>query len=503
MASHRVAYRIGGLILLALLLRWAGGMDHALFPDEGSSYFFSRLPVAVISCSLCDPHPPIYYLLLKGIGMLAQREAWLRLPSLLAGGLAVPLTWATAHLLMAEWARWPRRTAWLAAALVAVAPLAVWYSREARPYALLATLTLLLVWSGLRWVQRPGAGRALLYLLVGWSALWTDYGALLGWAGLNLLLLSGWPWQSAAAQAGHGRRWAGLQIILFTPLLLWWLLSAQLTALRHMSYQAIFLAVQAQAVGLPVTPAAAGRIIATALLGAAGLAVLAALLLRHSQRARRLVAHPASTSALLILLLVLALLGAWPRLYTVKRHLNVLLPFVAIAASVALSWTAPRLRLWRVVAGALLMVNLLASGVMLLRAPHSAWREIVSTLRAQTAPGDLILVDELDAPVFAYYWGSALGWQPLRARHLPAATRDTTDAARVWLAGSSTPYRDLHQALPAQWGGGHTAVQRHDWLDAAITLYEVSTPAAPGPPLSQTLRWGLDILSPLDITCPR
>ena len=39
---------------------------------------------------------------------------------------------------------------------------------------------------------------------------------------------------------------------------------------------------------------------------------------------------------------------------------------------------------------------------------------------AQWQAGDAIWVDELDAPVFAYYWGEAgrKGWQPLRAREL-------------------------------------------------------------------------------------
>ncbi|MFZ2358584.1 MAG: hypothetical protein WA040_04505, partial [Anaerolineae bacterium] len=94
--AHSDAFWLGLLTLAALALRLWGLGSRALLPDEGSSLYYSQLPLATLLWSLCDPHPPGYYLLLRAVAALGQGEAWLRLPSALAGALAVPLTWAVA-----------------------------------------------------------------------------------------------------------------------------------------------------------------------------------------------------------------------------------------------------------------------------------------------------------------------------------------------------------------------------------------------------------------------
>ena len=86
--------------------------------------------------------PPLYYVLAwLWEKLFGHGEAGLRSLSALAGTLAVPAAWRAAR----EWFDSPR-AGLLAAALVAVNPFLVWYSQEARSYALLvllATLTLL------------------------------------------------------------------------------------------------------------------------------------------------------------------------------------------------------------------------------------------------------------------------------------------------------------------------------------------------------------------------
>ncbi len=288
---------LGVITLAALALRvWALGAA-ALLPDEGSSVFFSQLPLSILLWTHCDPHPPGYYLLLRAIAVFGQSEAWLRLPSALAGTLAVPLTWAVGRAAMRPTAqpdqRWPDQAALVAAALVAFAPLAVWYSREARPYAVLSLLTLTMAWAGLRWRHRPNAPAAAAFLVAGWLALWTEYGALVILAGLNLFVLSGWPWRAGVGgRITADRRWLALQALLLAPFALWWLLSAQRTALTQMSYQAIFLAVQARGLGLGWTPEQAGRAIMIAALVAAGLGLVAALAVRRNGQVRRWLGSP-------------------------------------------------------------------------------------------------------------------------------------------------------------------------------------------------------------------
>lgn len=512
---RREALLLGMITLAALALRvWALG-SAALLPDEGSSVFFSQLPLSVLLWSHCDPHPPGYYLLLRAAMLLGQSEAILRLPSALAGTLAVPLTWAVGRAAMRPTAqpgeRWPDQAALLAAALVAFAPLAVWYSREARPYAALSLLTLAMAWAGLRWRQRPGVLAAAAFLVAGWLALWVEYGALAILFGLNLFVLSGWPWRGkAGSPAASGNRWLALQALLLAPFALWWLLSAQRTALAQMSYQAIFLAAQAHSLGLNWTPELAGRVIVAIALAAAGLGLGLAVAVRRSVRARGWLGSPWVAAALLGLAALLALLGALPRLYTVKRHLNAFLPFVSIAAAWALLHTeasaASMAR--RVVASGMAALLLALSLAMPLLAPEPAWREAVAALREHRQPGDALWVDELDAPVFVYYWGEtgwdwqsgAVDWQPLRARDLPALNAPP-DGQRVWLLGSISPYRDLRQTLPEQLARRRAAAESYTWRDVALTAYDASATPQPAAEVPLVLGWGLRIQSPLDIAC--
>lgn len=502
---------LGLLTLAALALRLWAIDSRALLPDEASSLYYAQLPLSTLLWSLCDPHPPGYYVLLRGAIAFGQGEAWLRLPSALAGALAVPLTWAVGRAAAGPLAqpeqRWPGHVALLAAALMAVAPLAVWYSQEARAYALLALLSLLMVWAGLRWRLRPTGWGAAGFLLAGWLALAAEYGALVILFGLNLFFLSGWPWRPVTTdQPRSAWRWLALQVALLAPFALWWLGSAQPAALAQMSYQPIFLAVQAQRIGLDGwTPQTAQRAIVVAGLGAVGLGLAAALTLRHSQRARRWLHSPWLAAALLALVVALAVLGALPRLYTVKRHLNALLPYVSIAAAWALlhvrndAGRASRLR--RGAGYVAVSVLLALSLLMLLSAPQPAWREVVSTLAVELEDGDALWVDELDAMAFNYYWQDQAPWQPLRARGQDALGQAAA-SQRVWLVNSLSPYRDWRQTLPQAFASQHVVAGSFVWRDVALTLYQPSAAPQPvaEPPLA--LRWGLAIQSPLDIVCP-
>jgi 4-amino-4-deoxy-L-arabinose transferase-like glycosyltransferase len=498
---------VGLLALAALALRLGGIGSRALLPDEGSSFYFSQFPLSTLLWSLCDPHPPGYYLLLRGVAALGQEEAWLRLPSALAGALAVPLTWAVAKAALRPTAprdqTWPKRAALLAAALLAVSPLAVWYSQEARPYALLSLSTLALVWAGLRWRLRPTRTAAGIFLLSGWLALGMEYGALVILYGLNLVLLCGWPWQpEAGAGSGSPGRWLALQAALLAPFGLWWLISAQPVALAQMSYQAIFLAVQAQGLGFDWSPEVARRVIVAVALAAAGLGFGLALVVRRSSRVRRWLGSPWMAAALLGLVVALALLGALPRLYTVKRHLNALAPFVSIAAAWALlriGDAAPVLARRALAAGAVGLL-LTLSLAMLLTAPQPAWPQLVQTLDGQLKDGDALWVDELDAPVFAYYWRQRSPWQPLRARDLDVLSQ-APDAQRVWLVGSVNQYRDLRQTLPAAFAGRRSIGDAVVWRDMALTAYDESADLHPVVDPPPTLVWGLAIQSPLEVDC--
>lgn len=142
--------RRGDLLAVGLTLAAAGirlfNLDgQALWLDECTSYLNAGLP-AVSIWNMGDGLPPLYELLLhvlRGFGL--DSDWWLRLPSALAGAMTVGLVYLIGRRIG------DRSTGVVAAALLAVNPLAVWYAQEARAYSLLtccavgATLSLLAI----------------------------------------------------------------------------------------------------------------------------------------------------------------------------------------------------------------------------------------------------------------------------------------------------------------------------------------------------------------------
>ncbi len=524
-----------GVVLLtsvALAIRLFTLGNKSLLTDEGSSYAFSQLPISTLLWHLCDPHPPGYYLFLRAVAAFGSTEWWLRLPSALAGALAVPLTWLVAGQAIRPTAPiadvWPKRAALLAAGLVAFAPLHVWYSQEARAYALLSMLALVVVWAGLRWWLRPSFGSALLFLVFGWLALFVEYGTLTVWLGLNLFLLSGWPWEGARTGNEAGARhiapaskqvrdrsakhrswqWLALQTALLAPFVVWWLASAQQAVWAGPSYQAIFLAVQLLSLGLDVTPVQARRLLPLTAIAVALIGSLLALATRRSLRVRRWLSSPLVAWLLLGLVVLLAVAGVVPKLYTVKRHLTVLVPFVSIAT--AWAWV----HLWRNEANRTTWPRLITAGTIaallglslaaVMAIPKPPWRAATARLASIVRAGDSVWVDEMDAPVFDYYWRERIPWRALVAKDL-TALEAVPDGQRIWIISTVSPYRDLHQTLPSNFSRRRTTSHQLDWPGIALRAYDTrhqATPNGEKPPApSQSLLWGLDLPSPLDTSC--
>jgi mannosyltransferase len=131
---------------LALIMALAGflrfyRLDHqSLWMDEVLTILSSHTSFdRILFDPPVDPNvPPLYYLLMGALKGFGDGETALRWPSALAGVFSVPLMYSIAR-------TWLGRSGMLAALLLAVSPLHVWYSQEARPYALLIFLALLAV----------------------------------------------------------------------------------------------------------------------------------------------------------------------------------------------------------------------------------------------------------------------------------------------------------------------------------------------------------------------
>ncbi|HSZ06257.1 MAG TPA: glycosyltransferase family 39 protein [Solirubrobacteraceae bacterium] len=226
---------LAALTLLAAALRLSTLDLQSFWYDEAFT------PVHVLHPSLwatlrsvvhTENTPPLWYVLAWADSrVLGTGEVALRLPSALAGIATVPVAWAIGAQLEGSPGKRTRRAALVCAALVAVNPLFVWYSQEARAYGLFVLTAALAMLCFLRAEREPTPRRMAAFALTGSLALLTHYFAVfllipmalwlaydrhgrrvrraalpaigaLGVVGLALLPL-------ISAQGGHGTQWIG------------------------------------------------------------------------------------------------------------------------------------------------------------------------------------------------------------------------------------------------------------------------------------------------------
>jgi len=172
--------------------------------------------------------PPLWYVLAwADARVFGTGEVALRLPSALAGIATVPVAWAIARELAG------RRAAVACAALVAVNPLFVWYSQEARAYGLFVLMAALAMLCFLRAEADPTPKRMAAFAVTGSLALLSEYFAVFLLIPMVLWLLRGRSDRRSAsrraalpavgvlvlvgaallplisAQAGHNAQWIG------------------------------------------------------------------------------------------------------------------------------------------------------------------------------------------------------------------------------------------------------------------------------------------------------
>ncbi|MDI7274614.1 MAG: glycosyltransferase family 39 protein [Anaerolineae bacterium] len=178
----RMSAVLGGTVLLAFLLRTVGLDIQGYWYDEGSSVFLARQGLAQIVLGKFD-HPPLYHLLLAlWVRLVGTAEFATRYFSVCWGVLVVLLGGALIRLLIG------RRAAALAALLLAVSPVEVWYAQEARMYALVSALSLGSSVCLVRVMQgRGGKHLWALYAFANVAAVYTHYCAVLA-----LLAQSAW-----------------------------------------------------------------------------------------------------------------------------------------------------------------------------------------------------------------------------------------------------------------------------------------------------------------------
>ena len=140
---------IVGIILVALALRTTGCSDGLRSRELHTSWVVGQGFGTAKHRASIDSHPPLYYLLVRGVtGGFGHHEQTLRLPSLAAGMTLIPVVFAIACRLGCH-----RRNALLAASLIAIDTQCVRASTDAQPYAVIqlaCSLQILGTWMFLR-----------------------------------------------------------------------------------------------------------------------------------------------------------------------------------------------------------------------------------------------------------------------------------------------------------------------------------------------------------------
>ena len=236
---------VGLLALTGLVVRLL--MVRGIWVDEAISVRQAHmsLPGMLQDLRRTDNHPPLYFLVLWGTTkVLGYSELAVRTPAIVAGTALVPALFVTGRELF------DRRTGLVAAALATCAPLAVWYSQEARMYAFFMLLATLAVWAQVR-VLRDGRFRWwVVYAAVTTALLYTQYFSILPVA-IQQLAFVAVAWRRA-------RRGESVRQLMIGCWILWTALTLALLPLAPFVAQQ-FAHDQSSGTGFSNVPASAGN----------------------------------------------------------------------------------------------------------------------------------------------------------------------------------------------------------------------------------------------------
>lgn len=492
------AVLVAATMVAAALRIWDIGA-RSLWLDEAYSGWFSGLSWAELwlETPKYEPHPPLYYSLLKLWQLIAGGEAaGLRGLSALAGVALVPVMALAAHeLARLTRTRRPLLLVAATAALAALAPRLVVIGQDARPYALLALAYAVGIYGWLRLARAfrsgdpAGSRRDWATLGVGTAfVLWLHgIGILYAGALLGALLMAAAPgatrarWQRLAATIAAvvavylpclailvGRSgdwsggWLGWNAAKFTGAML------ELYGLHHFDELAT------PALALAVMPAL--MFLAIRALARSGERVVAwsmALLLLTPPLAAAIVSQ----------------LGT--PVFIARTQVAVLVPAYLLVAYAIAALPKRQAAIGAGLVATLFTINLAQAVV---RPDLEPWREIAATLKREMRPGDVIWVYPNDvklpleralgnsdriAPIPAPYPAlDAAGTHPSGSPAVVAidgvgarawATRHAPPpAATIWLLRGGPYYFDPDGAVLAELSRGRRHGRPRQWLDIEL-----------------------------------
>jgi mannosyltransferase len=435
--------------LLALALRLYGLADKPLWLDEVLTQKRSLLPFAqLVTDSLVNKHLPTYFIIARLFDTPIVNEALLRLPSALFGSLAVLLV-----ALIACEARNPR-AGLVAGMLMALSPIEVEFSQEARSYALVSCLVMLALWGLVRIVKQSTGAAPEGPAKNGFTG-WAAY--VIGTVGaLNVLLVSAFwllcanlAWPVAVSGAGANRRkplrtWMAVQALV----VLTWL--PGLIAIARVNHE---------------DPLRGYRWIPSSTFQHVG-AVLSSVYLFRAANMSTLALVPTLLPGFGFIVLALALYGAW----RLKADVNMLavigltvmtMPGALLVLSIFHPVWVPRYLLWGtgayyVLAGIgaaalpprpfIALAAVLAVGGLVNLAPYYSaetkprWDLAAAYLAAHVSPDDSIVVNDGPAKTMLDVYGAQAGLDrpAIDGYYIDHATAHLRPAGHVWIVFGRT-----------------------------------------------------------------
>lgn len=415
------------LTLLAAFLRFYRLGDESLWDGEIFTLLFAQYPWSLLLPSVAEfsAHPPLWFALSKLAIAFGWTEMLLRVPAAFAGILSVPALYVLGRRLF------DRRVALVGAALLAISPIDVLFSQNARNYAFFVLLAILLLYGAIRAVDGPDAApRArgwVLFVVAALAGLYTHYLFILPLAGAVLALALRLI-QRATARAGgwaRVRAWWGpalvsarsflIALIAITALYLPWTPTVGSAFLgRQLTREAGHETEETVALTLDDAPRLLKDFSGDNGPGLVLMAALAVVGVAASTRPRR--RAPLFWFGLSLVLPIAVMVLLAPRRLPAKYLIYVLpayLLFVARGAVSVAAWASARLRVPRLAyVPTLVLLALLA----FLTLPNLSywngrgaiftgkgwavvddwrpWRAVAAMVTAGAAPGDLILFPE-------------------------------------------------------------------------------------------------------------
>jgi mannosyltransferase len=457
------------ILAVAALLRFQNLDRTSLWYDEAVSWSQSKGTIAeLLTAVAADNYPPLHNILLwLTMPLAGDSETALRLPSVLLGVLAVWLIFLTGKTLAGN------TTGLLAAALLTVSPFHIWYSTEARMYALLATCGLAFLLLVLKSLERPSAWRLVALGVTGALFLYSHIYALLGFASVGvvcgILALTG------ILKSGRNSLTNAVLVCLamaasalaFLP----WLIILAMRA-RSVAEEGFWIAYPDPTFLINIAFSMAGSLPLFWVL--AGLAVASLLTVVHLPG--RYFGKPQSADAILVcfaytvgppLLAYLYSISVQPILF--DRYLIAAWPGLVLLASVTAQRLAPQVAPIALFAAAI-WLSFPELKFTLLERIRPEWRLIARDYLEQKADGDhLLLFKGFAAPALSYYLRDPNTFTPVDT--IAEINKGTADAR--WLLIVHTSSEELSKAQEAfAPREGTPAARRFGWGASGLTLLE-------------------------------